>query len=196
MRRIIPDVIIIMCLPLLTVAVLLNMGWRGGDGRWHSYEFIDLTRQGWFSFVLARFVGLYLIVLLVRRLWRWSHRIGISAATLLIIGFAVFSVVKSYSPDGIYCVVGEMAKYDDHYFLFAAGKVEDIHPDTRLRYGHYEKTADGWVVITNDEEPYTEKLKFSVFGIYLTKADNPEPSFWPRRIIPFLRPSWIPDWLQ
>jgi lysylphosphatidylglycerol synthetase-like protein (DUF2156 family) len=190
-KRIVRGLIVTACVLLLTTAVLVNMGAL-------RYGFVNSVNAGWFGFVLARIVELFLVVLAVRRLWRWSRAIGASVAAVLILGLTIFSVTASYSPAGIYSDVDEYGRDEDHYFLFADGKVDDIHKDTRGQWGRYEKTADGWIFTQQSNgQPLVWRLKFSVFGIYMYTTENPEPRlFLPRRIIPLLRPRWMPNWLQ
>ena len=175
------------------------MCWRDVFGAWGPYAFVNLVRQGWFGFVLLRFVMLFLIVFAVRGLWHRSRAFGAAVAVLLIIGLTVFTVIKSYSPDGNYGLIPGLGDEMDHYFRLAGGKVDLVHnyPPLSADYGHYEKTADGWFLTYGGQDPSVCRLRFSVFGIYLTKIEDPQvTNFLPRRIIPVLRPGWMPDWLQ
>jgi hypothetical protein len=191
-RRTIRALIVIVCSLLLTAAVLVNMGA-------HNYHgFMNFMRMGWFSFVLGRIVALFLVVLALRRLWQWSRAVGMSLAGLVIIGLTAFSVIKSYSPAGVYGLVPGLNDDMDHYFRLAGGKVDLIHDFPRLHgdYGHYEKTIDGWFLTYGGKDPSVCRLKFSVLGIYLIDVESGAHRFLPRRIIPFLRPGWMPDWFQ
>ena len=198
-KTIVRGLIVTLCLLLLTAAVVFKMCWRDVFGRSGPYAFVNLVRQGWFSFVFGRFILLTLIVLGMRGLWRWSRAIGTMVAVLLTIGLVVFIIMKSYSPVGSYGFIPGFHDDMDHYFRLADGKVDLVHNLPRLNadYGHYEKTADGWLLTYGGKDPSVCRLRFSVFGIYLTKIeDRQATNFLPRRIIPFLRPGWIPDWLQ
>src|SRR5581483_589834 len=190
-RRTARALTVIVCSLLLTAAVLVNMGA-------HDYAgFIYFIRTGWFSFVLARIMALFLVVLAVLWLWQRSRAVGISVAGVLILSLTAFTAMKSYSPVGSYAVIPGLGHDMDHYFRLADGKVDLIHDFPRLDadYGHYEKTADGWfLTYGGKDDPSVCRLRFSVFGIYLTDTENDAHHFLPRRMIPFLRPRWMPDW--
>jgi ABC-type transport system involved in multi-copper enzyme maturation permease subunit len=191
-RRIVCGLIVIVCLLLLTAIVSVIEIW----GRWPGYFwFMNLVRAGWFSFVLVRIIVFFLVALAVRRLSRSSRAAGAAVAGLLILGVTIFSVMASYSPAGIYGVVDEIEGDGDHYYIFADGKVEDVYKDGRAQWGRYEKTADGWVLTLPDHRVF--KLKSSWFGIWWTNVEAPDSTLClGRRIIPFLRPDWMPNWLQ
>jgi hypothetical protein len=204
-RRIGRTFIVAACLVLLAAIIVANMaGWRGD-------VFVNLVRMGWTSFMFVRLVALLLVLLAIRRLWRTSVAAAASMTAVVILGLGTFSVLKSYSPEGIYGFVGELEPmndapdiapefyHKDHFWRFSRGKVEDCFGNVCGRYGRYEKTADGWIVIHEVEEPFAWKLQFSVFGFRLRKVEDHDPVFgelYPRRIIPFARPYWMPDWLQ
>ena len=198
-KTIAPGLISIVCLVLLTAAILLYLGWDATFATTWGW-FINFVNQGWFGFVLACLVMLLLVVLGVRRLWRWFRPVGTSVGTLLIVGIAIFAIMKSYSPAGIYTNLDEYGRDYDHYWLLANGEMKDVSREGRLHYGRYEKTSDGWILTRTDladRDLFKSKLKFSVFGISLTDPEDPQAAlFVPRRIIPFVRPKWMPNWLQ
>jgi len=188
-------------LPLVAVALLAVFAGASGSA------LIDLVRMGWIGFVLARLLLLFLIVLAVRRLWRTFPRLAASITALTILASGAFTVVKSSSPSGIYGFVGEIEPmndapdlapdlyHKDHFWRLSAGKVDDCFGLICQHYGRYEKRGDGWVVIHELKEPYVWKLNFSILGFRLI-SDNGATAFYPRRIIAFPRPYWMPDWLQ
>jgi hypothetical protein len=187
------------CLLLVTAAILFVEldGWGGFGkvGDWHRW-LVDCVNAGWFGFVLIRLTGLGLVALAVRRLWRWSRTVGASVATLLIAVLTMFCVMTSYSPAGVYGYVDEIERWpdEDHYFRFCGGNFEEVHKDGVFHMGHYEKTADGWILIWADTR---YNLKSSWFGIWQINAEFSENrSLLGRRIIPFLRPASGPNWLQ
>ncbi len=145
------------------------------------------------SFLIGRFVVLLLLILAIALVWRRCRAFGVSITLLLVLGIAVFSVLKSYSPDGIYADL--LSHESDSYFLLSNGKIEWITKNGSMLHWRYEKTKEGWIVTTSDGE--VQKLKFSVFGIQMTQPDTGRSTdFFPRRIIPFVRPEWMPKWLQ
>jgi hypothetical protein len=163
--------------------------------------------MGWVGFVFARLVALTLIVLAIRRLWRSFPRFSALIAALAILVLSAFTVLKSYSPEGVYGFVGEIEPMNnapdlapevyhrDHFWRLSDGKMQDCFGRVCGQSIPYKKTRDGWVLVPKTEQPYWEKLQFSVFGFRLV-THNGSGAFYPRRIIPFARPYWMPDWLQ
>ncbi len=199
LKRIVRGLVVIVCMLLITATVAVYSlsifyGWRGGNA------FVDSINQGWFAFVLVRTVALFLIVVAVRCLWRFYRGIAVAIAALLIAGVITFSLVKMYSPTGIYSFTFEEIEYvgGDHYCSVADGKLEDVHRDQHFHFGRYYKSGNDWIVaMDRPSHIFVFKLKFSVFGIRMTNIEDPKESmFYPRRIIPFVRPHWMPNWLQ
>ena len=187
---------------LVTLAVLVMVAARGGSG-----SFIDLMRMGWFGLVFVRLVALIVVTIAVHQMWRVLPRFGPPIAALLAIAAGWFAVAKTVSPEGTYGYVGEIEPLNnapelvpelyqkDHFWRFVHGEVQDCFGDFCVRYGPYERTAEGWTVVRDGEEPFTWKLKFSVLGFQLVGENGPT-AYHPRRLLPFPRPYWMPDWLQ
>jgi hypothetical protein len=197
-NRVALGVIVIVCLLVFTVTVSFVEldGWRTVEklGGWYGW-FINLLRIGWFGFALVRMVALFLVVLAVRRVWRWSRAAGASVAALLVLGVTILILITSYSPAGVYGDIDEYAYDTDHYYILSGGRFENVYKNDVLHLGHYEKTAGGWILTETDNSRY--KLKPSWFGIWMINVEFPESrEVLGRRIIPFLRPDWIPKWLQ
>lgn len=198
MKRIVVGLLAVMCLLLLTIIVLsieLNAQ-RGVQFQvgWYDWLFY-LVYGGWFGYVLLRIVGLFVVGLAVRRVWRRSFVVGVSLAVLAVLSLSLFAFMKSYSPAGIYGAVDQLEGNGDHYYVFGGGRVRYVDKDTDVQWGRYEKTLDGWTLTTADHVVY--KLKASWFGLCLTNVAAPKSKMiWGRRIVPFLRPDWMPNWLQ
>jgi len=157
--------------------------------------FTNFVHSSWFGFLSARFIALLLIALAVLWLWRRSRVVGVSIAVLLILGLTAFTVIKSYSPEGIYADLTDLSRDGDQYFLLSNGKLEWMSRNGPMLHWRYEKTKDGWIVTTSDGE--IQRLNFSVLGFQMTQQDTGRSTdFFPRRIVPFVRPDWVPDWLQ
>jgi len=207
--------VVALCVLLIAMAIvarslddpfvnLVNRGWFG----FVFVRFVDLVSRGWVGFVFVRLVVLLLVALAIQRLWRRFAWIAASVTFLALIGLGAVAAVKSHSPDGTYGYVCELEPvntlrdipelyHKDHFWRFSHDKVEDCFGNRCAHYGRYEKTADGWIVIHEVQEPYTWKLQFSMFGYRLIRPeDGDATAFCPRRIIPFARPYWMPDWLQ
>jgi hypothetical protein len=203
LKRILQLVVVAVCVLLLTVVALyveLGGSWavsfQGGWGNWIRYCILG----GWLGFVVIRIVLFFTFVLIARRLWRWSRTIGRALAGLIILGLLIFFVMTSYSPAGIYAYVDEIERWppgEDYYTRFCAGKAEDVHKDEVFQWGHYEKTADGWLLTEMGPSGRRFMLKPSWFGIWKINAEFPEKrSLLGRRIVPFLLPDGWPQWLQ
>ena len=80
----------IVSLFLGALALLVIFDWLSGD------TFINSVRKGWFGFIFARLVALFLVVLALRRLWRWSPLFGGLISGLGILFLGAFFAVKSY----------------------------------------------------------------------------------------------------
>jgi hypothetical protein len=191
--------IVIESLLLLTTVVLFVEfdAWRGGEflNVWHGW-LLGMVNASWFAFVLIRITAVFLAALLVGWLWRRSRTIGATIGIGLLLAITTFCIMTSYLPAGIYGVVDEIERWpdEDHYYRFANGKFESVSKDGAVQMGHYEKTADGWILSWADTR---YKLKSSWFGIWMINAEFPENrSFLGRRILPFLRPASCPYWLQ
>jgi hypothetical protein len=185
----------------------LVVSYQGGWGGWTRY----CIYGGWFGFALIRIVILFLLLFIARALWRWSRNVGRPLATLIILGLLTFLVMTWYSPAGIYGVVDRIEDPFDHYFVFAGGKVEfvrqpyffilgekvDAPQNAKMEWGRYEKTANGWIMTETGEHGSRYRLQSSWLGIRLINLETPESQMiWGRRLIPWLRPDWMPDWLQ
>jgi hypothetical protein len=190
---IIRGLVVIVCLFLLAAAVAVFEIY----GRWPGYfRLINLWNTGWIEFVLMRIVALFLIALAIGRLVRWSRAVGVSVAALVVLGLSIFVVLTSYSPTGIYGTIDEIPRCDgDHYYRLARGQFDSVAKVGVDEMGHYEKTAEGWILTWAGNSRY--KLKFSWFGVWATSIESPQ-SGWilGRRIVPFLRPEWTPSWMQ
>jgi hypothetical protein len=182
-------------------ALLVIFDWLSGD------TFINSVRKGWFGFIFARLVALFLVVLALRRLWRWSPLFGGLISGLGILFLGGFFAVKSYSPDGVYGFVGEIEPsndspwspelfHKDHFWRISGAKVQDCYGDICGPFAQYKKTPDGWVIVAEDGRDFWSKLQFSVFGFRLVSNNRLKTEFYPRRIIPFARPYWMPQWMQ
>ena len=214
LKRIAQILVIATCLLLLTAVVTFVelRGWVGVEHveGWRNW-FTTTIRAGWFAFVLVRVVVFFLIALVVRLLWRWPRTLSRSIAILIVVSLVTSIVTISYSPIGVYGVVDKIEDPFDHYFVFAGGKVEfvrqpyffilgdkvDSPEEADVQWGHYGKTANGWIMIETGEHGRRFKLKSSWFGIRMCNIEAPGNCILlGRRILPFLRPDWMPDWLQ
>ena len=205
---------LIVCALLLTTAIAFVELGRSVEmsGGWHNW-FSDIVNKGWFAFILIR-VGVFVLLLFVVGLVsRRSRFAGQIAAAALIVGLVVFLFITSHYPAGVYAVVDKIEGDGEDYFVFAGGKETYVHSriylimgektdggqDEHVQVGHYEKTADGWILtqVNNDNSHYTYKMKPSWLVIWLIDMDVPESRVvLGRRILPFLRPDWMPNWLQ
>ena len=198
LRRIVISLVVIACLlPLTLVVLFIELGGKSAvqfhDG-WYNW-FYYLVSGGWFGYLLTRLVALILAGLMVQRVWQRSRVAGVALAALLVLSLTIFVWIKSYSPAGIYAAVDAIERDGDAYFVFAGGKVRYVGKEIDGEYARYQKTLDGWTLTTADHFVY--KLKFSWFGIWLINVEAPENRLLlGRRIIPFLRPDWMPKWLQ
>src|ERR1700676_2742670 len=133
-------------------------------------------------------------VALVSTSRRMGHRIAIIGLSSFRCGEVVFPSghVRLHRRDRAARAI------QDHFFRLSGGRVDDFDGDTHYQYGRYEKTRDGWVVVQrlHDGDGIVWRLKFSVFGILLINKENGGTISLPRRLVPFMRPGWMPNWLQ
>jgi hypothetical protein len=188
--RIAYALIVIECLLALTTAVLLFelYPWHRIDVGWHSW-LIDRINGSWFGFLLLRMSLLFLATVAAWLLWRRSRRLGAAAGTLAILGLAIFVALTASSPAGVYGIIDEIERWpdEDHYWRFEGGKFEHVSKDGVTQLGHYEKTADGWILTWADSR---YRLRPSWFGISQCDVEFPDHcSLLGRRLLPFLRPA-------
>jgi hypothetical protein len=201
-KRTIYALVVAISLFLVALAMLMFLDWWSGD------TFFNSVLKGWVSFIFARLVALTLVALSLRRLWQSFPRIAASVIGIAILALAAFTTFKSFSPDGIYGFVGEIEPsnefpefraiyHKDHFWRISGGKIYECYGDLYREYVRCEKRRDGWVLLERKTEhpPYWTKLEFSVFGFRMISVNGPG-EFYPRRVIPFRRPFWMPQWLQ
>src|SRR6187549_968987 len=111
-KRVGYGLIVLLFLFLAALALLLIFDWWSGD------TFLNSVVKGWFGFIFARLVALFLVALALRRLWRSFPRVTAWMISITALSFAAFAIVKSYAPEGTYCFVGDiepMNEDSEHY---------------------------------------------------------------------------------
>jgi hypothetical protein len=151
--------------------------------------------------------ALLIVVLGLWRLWHSAPRIAMFATAVVVLGSAALVTATSLSPAGKYAVEGCRGPgyeytYDEYYEL-SGGVFYDVVAGHRHRMGSYYKKNGQWVlqIDRRDGELDEQKLRFSLLGFdtLLPPIEGEEyrpTDFERRRLIPFARPRWIPQWLE
>ena len=164
---------------------------------------------------LLREIALPLLLLLVIaavvvwRVWRASPRTGKVLFALIVLGGTTFVVAKSVSPAGKYAVGGcrgpgfRWLGISDEYYHLSGGVFYDVVDGHRERIGSYYKKNGEWILRMDHKDGTLDeqKLRFSVLGFDTVlppmEGDEYRPTnFNHRRLIPFTKPRWMPEWLE
>ena len=169
---------------------------------------LDVIQQIGPEFLLGFLIVILVISVGVWLLWRTSPRVGKSLALVILLGGGAFVLAKSLSPSGKYAVGGckgpglRSFGISDEYYELSDGVYYDVVDGRRKRMGSYRRKEHEWVVVWDGEGPFAEqKLRFSVLGFYtvipaIEGNEGGPTDFNRRRLIPFPRPRWIPEWLE
>lgn len=142
------------------------------------------------------------------RLWRSVPRVGLPVIALVVLTAAAIVLAKSMSPTGKYAMGGCRMRggneeYYDEYVELSGGVIYDVIAWHRHRLGTYYKKDGQWFLQMdrNDGVLDVQKLRFSVLGfdtvIPAIEGNEGGPTdFNRRRILPFTRPHWIPEWIE
>jgi hypothetical protein len=129
------------------------------------------------------------------------------ATALVVLGGAALVAAKSISPAGKYAIGGCRGlgyEYTQDEFYQLSGCVwYDVIGGHRHRLGSYYKKDGQWILRIDRKDGILDeqKLRFSLLGfdtVIRPIEGNPggPTTFERRRIIPFTRPRWIPEWLE
>lgn len=151
--------------------------------------------------------ALLLSVLGLWRLWRSAPRIALFATAVVVLGGTALVTATSISPAGKYAIGGcrgiGYESTEDEYYELSGGVFYDVVAGRRHRMGSYYKKNGQWVlqIDRRDGELDEQKLRFSLLGFdtLLPPIEGEEyrpTNFERRRLIPFTRPRWIPEWLE
>lgn len=141
------------------------------------------------------------------RLWRSAPRIALPLTAVVLLGGAALVTATSVSPAGKYaigdCRGGDHEYTEDEYYELSGGVFYDVVAGRRHRMGSYYKKNGQWVlqIDRRDGELDEQKLRFSLLGFDTLlppiEGEQYRPTtFERRRLIPFTRPRWIPEWLE
>ena len=87
----------------------------------------------------------------------------------------------------------------DCYWQISEGRVSFVYWNGRDdSFGTYAETKDGWIW-TNDHvkgKPSSMRVRCTWAGLRFHDESGEEVGFWRRRLVPFLRPDWLPDAIQ
>jgi hypothetical protein len=170
---------------------------------------LELLQEIGLPLLLLLVLAAFVVSIGVWRVWRAWPRIGKLLTGLIVLGSAAFIVAKSLSPAGTYAVGGcrgpgfEALGISDEYYQLSGGVFYDVVNGQRHRMGSYYRKDGQWVLqIDRRKGPVDEQsLRFSVLGfdtvIPPIQGNEGGPTeFCRRRILPFTRPHWIPEWLE
>lgn len=115
---------------------------------------------------------------------------------LLLLGLACFT--RPPSPSGRYVADSRIGIEGDFYWEFANGKVALVYEGGRDEtFGTYGRTPEGWCW-TNDHGGGSTvfRLRCSWWQLRCFDETELQVGTMRRRVIPVLRPQWVPDWIQ
>ena len=174
-----------------------------------SHAFWQLMSEISVPLLLFFFAAVLVLAVAIWGVWRASPRIGKLLTIFLIVVSATFIVAKSASPAGKYVsglcritVAGENTIFPDDWYELSGGVFYSVINGHRSRVGSYYRKNGEWILrIDRKEGPLDEeKLRFSVFGLAMIRPpgteNGGETEYHRRRIVPFTRPHWLPDWLE
>lgn len=167
---------------------------------------IDLIRQVGLPFLLLILVSASVVFAALWRVWRAWPRVGKWLTVFVLLGCTTFVLAKSVSPAGRYAVGGCRGGYEytnDEFYELAGGVFFDVIAGHRHRCGSYYKRNGQWIlkVDRRDNVLDEQKLRFSVLGFDtvippIEGSEGAPTNFNRRRLVPFSRPHWIPEWLE
>ena len=119
------------------------------------------------------------------------------AIVLAVVGAAMW--LASSSPSGRYVSFLHNVG-GDCYFHFSHGTVSMVYWDGHTeQWGTYAKTKDGWLWTNGKEKgkPIAMRLRRTWAGVHIYDNNDPtkEVEFLRRRIVPFITPNWVADYL-
>ena len=170
---------------------------------------VELLQQIGLPLLVLLVVETLIVAIIVWLVWRVSPRVGKLLSLIIVFGSAAFVVAKSVSPTGKYAVGGcrgpgfEAMGISDEYYQLSGGLFYDIVDGRRHRIGSYYRKNGQWIlqIDRRDGELDEQKLRFSVLGFDTVlppiEGDKYRPTnFNHRRLIPFTKPRWMPEWLE
>ena len=112
---------------------------------------------------------------------------------------ALACLTRPSSPAGRYVADGRIGLVGDFCWEFSTGKVALVHEGGRVSSGTYSRTTEGWFW-TDDSEicavPTVFRVQYSGWQLRFYDQSGRKVGTMRRRIIPGLRPHWVPDWIQ
>jgi hypothetical protein len=170
---------------------------------------VEMLQEIGLPLLMLLFVAALVIVVVVWRVWRASSRFGMLLTAAIVLGCTTFVVAKSVLPAGKYAVGGcrgpglRSFGISDEYYQLSGGVFYDVVDGQRHRMGSYYRKNGQWIlqIDRRDGELDEQKLRFSVLGFDTVlppiEGDEYRPTnFNRRRLIPFSKPRWMPEWLE
>ncbi len=121
---------------------------------------------------------------------------GCGLLVLVTIGLACFTNPRS--PAGRYVADSRIGIEGDFYWEFSRGKVSLIHEGGRDECGTYARKPDGW----SWTKPYGKgktsefKIQYSWWELRIFDESGQPAATMRRRVVPGLRPRWVPEWIK
>jgi hypothetical protein len=170
---------------------------------------LELIQEIGLPLLLLLLVAAFAISIAVCRVWRASPRVGKLLTVVIVLVAGAFVVAKSLSPAGKYAVGGCRGPgfrglgISDEYYQLSGGVVYDVVDGHRERTGSYYKKNGQWILRMDRRDGVLDeqRLRFSVIGfdtvLPSVEGDEYRPTnFNRRRLIPFTKPQWMPEWLE
>lgn len=129
---------------------------------------------------------------------RRKRYILIAGAGLLVVVALAFLTNPS-SPSGRYVANPNLALEGDFYWQFSGGHARIVYDGGSDQTGTYSFTNGSWFIDTSGSihaPQHLWRIECSWFGVQLYDETGKRVDSMRRRIIPCLRPDWMPDWMQ
>jgi hypothetical protein len=170
---------------------------------------IELLQAIGFPAILLLLIAAMVVSLIVWRVWRASPRVGKLLSLIIVLGSITLVVAKSVSPAGRYAVGGcrgpgfKKLGISDEYYLLSGGVYYDVVNGYAHRMGSYYRKNGQWILRMDrvDGVVDEQELRFSVLGFDtvippIEGSEGGPTDFNRRRLVPFTKPSWMPEWIE
>lgn len=170
---------------------------------------LNFIRMIGLPFLLSLVVAFSITVVALWLTWRVSARMGKLLTLVILLVTGTFVVAKSASPTGRYVIAGckgpglDWFGISDEYYELSDGILYEVVDGRRHRTGSYYKKNGQWILRVDRADGVLDEqtLRFSILGFDtvippIEGNEGGPTTFNRRRLIPFTKPRWMPEWLE